>query len=56
MTRLTTLALTLSLSGWFAAADTITLKPDVYVKGPTVLLGDVAVNQTLYRHPRHRHQ
>lgn len=42
MTRLTTLIIALSLSGWFATADTITLKHEAYVNGPKVLLGDVA--------------
>ena len=37
------IAAVLAMSIGIASADTITLKPEVYIKGPKVLLGDVAV-------------
>lgn len=42
MIRGLTIAVLMSLSCWYAGADTVTLKPEAFIKGPTVMLGDVA--------------
>jgi flagellar basal body P-ring formation protein FlgA len=42
MTRQLLIMMIVSIGSLTAMADTVTLKPDVFIKGPTVLLGDVA--------------